>query len=145
MVIAKICSLTLLTTLSLALPGVVIVLTGKSEPAVTIILACGWCMFVAVSNQTKKQREHQRNARAMEARLKESLAQLRVAEERERISRDLHDGVGAQLAGVIWRVEALRTALGLSNVRWRIEDLGGRMDIASHSQGTRIEIVVPAY
>ena len=47
-------------------------------------------MYLVTAYSTKKRRE-------LEGKLKESLAQLRVAQERDRIARDLHDGVGAQL------------------------------------------------
>jgi len=44
---------------------------------------------------------------AREAELKNSLASLRVAEERSRIARDLHDGVAGELTALAWRLRQL--------------------------------------
>jgi signal transduction histidine kinase len=43
-------------------------------------------------------------SRLREAQLKVNLTQLRVAQERSRIARDLHDGVAADLAALAWRL-----------------------------------------
>jgi signal transduction histidine kinase len=43
-------------------------------------------------------------SRAREAQLENRLARLRLAEERGRIARDLHDGVGGELAALMWRL-----------------------------------------
>jgi signal transduction histidine kinase len=45
--------------------------------------------------------------RRREVELKGALARLRVTQEHDRIPRDLHDGVAAQLAGLVWRVRRL--------------------------------------
>lgn len=46
-------------------------------------------------------------ALAREAELKSSLARLRVAEERSRIARDLHDGVAGELTALAWRLRQM--------------------------------------
>ncbi|HSC87342.1 MAG TPA: histidine kinase [Polyangiaceae bacterium] len=43
--------------------------------------------------------------------LEQQLTTLRIEEERQRIARDLHDGVGSDLAALHWQLEALRAAL----------------------------------
>jgi signal transduction histidine kinase len=45
--------------------------------------------------------------REREADLKTRLAETRVAQERVRIARDLHDGVGSELAALVWRARVL--------------------------------------
>lgn len=45
---------------------------------------------------------------AERARLAAELADTRVREERERIARDIHDGLGADLAALDWRLRGLR-------------------------------------
>jgi signal transduction histidine kinase len=50
------------------------------------------------------------SALAREAELKNSLARLRVAEERNRIARDLHDGVAGELTALSWRLRQLAPA-----------------------------------
>lgn len=49
-------------------------------------------------------------ALAREAELKLQLAELRVHQERSRIAEDLHDGIGANLAGLMWRVRAMTSS-----------------------------------
>jgi signal transduction histidine kinase len=46
-------------------------------------------------------------ARRREGELKLRLAEIRVRQERTRIARDLHDGVGAELAALAWRLRTL--------------------------------------
>ena len=50
-------------------------------------------------------------ARIREEQLKVGLARFRVAEERSRIARDLHDGIGGELAALAWRLRQLPAAL----------------------------------
>lgn len=47
-------------------------------------------------------------ADAERARLAAELADVRVREERQRIARDIHDGLGADLAAIDWRLRGLR-------------------------------------
>lgn len=49
-------------------------------------------------------------ARAREQQLEISLARFRVAEERSRIARDLHDGIGGELAALAWRLRQIPVA-----------------------------------
>jgi len=48
-------------------------------------------------------------SRQREAELKRKLVEIGASRERGRIAQDLHDSVGAQLAGLVWRVRALAT------------------------------------
>ncbi len=50
---------------------------------------------------------------AERARLAAELADTRVREERQRIARDIHDGLGADLAALDWRLRSLRGAFDL--------------------------------
>lgn len=45
--------------------------------------------------------------RQREAKLKQQLVALSISQERGRIAQDLHDSVGAHLAGLVWRVRTL--------------------------------------
>jgi signal transduction histidine kinase len=81
-----------------------------------IVIVMGW---VIVERYARALREHHELARTLEQRvaereatLRQSLAALRASEheqailsERQRIMRDIHDGVGAQLVGLISLVE----------------------------------------
>jgi signal transduction histidine kinase len=55
--------------------------------------------------------------RRREAHLKLSLTKLRVTEERSRIARDLHDGVGSELAALVWRLRRLATDPGTGSAK----------------------------
>lgn len=67
-------------------------------------------------------------SRQREAELKRRLVELGAARERGRIAQDLHDSIGAQLAGLVWRVRALATRVhgptqgDLAGVESRIVD-----------------------
>lgn len=50
-------------------------------------------------------------ARADQERLAQRLQDLLVQQERERIARDLHDGVGSELSGLLWRARVLHDQL----------------------------------
>lgn len=47
---------------------------------------------------------------AENTRLASDLAALRVEQERDRIARDLHDGLGAAMTSILWQARALETA-----------------------------------
>ena len=69
-------------------------------------------------------------ARAREAQLKSSLARFRVAEERSRIARDLHDGIGGELAALAWRLRQFPVApepTTLDGSEREASDLEGRI------------------
>lgn len=53
-------------------------------------------------------------ADAERARLAAELADVRVREERQRIARDIHDGLGADLAAIDWRLRGLRSDPAIS-------------------------------
>lgn len=63
---------------------------------------------------------------AERARLAAELADARVREERERIARDIHDGLGADLAALDWRLRSLRGDAG-SELDHEIDELVGRL------------------
>lgn len=54
-------------------------------------------------------------ARAQRERALEQLAELKVRDERQRIARDLHDGLGADLAAMAWRAQRLESELVEAN------------------------------
>ena len=61
---------------------------------------------------------------AERARLAAELAETRVREERERIARDIHDGLGADLAALDWRLRGLRSDATLKH---EVDDLVARL------------------
>jgi signal transduction histidine kinase len=61
---------------------------------------------------------------AERARLAAELAETRVREERERIARDIHDGLGADLAALDWRLRGLRSDAALKH---EVDDLVARL------------------
>jgi signal transduction histidine kinase len=64
-------------------------------------------------------------ADAERARLARELADTRVHQERQRIARDIHDGLGTDLAALDWRLRSLRGAPGLeAEVDGLVERLG---------------------
>jgi signal transduction histidine kinase len=64
------------------------------------------------------------------ARLAAELADTRVREDRERIARDIHDGIGADLAALDWRLRGLRDGSS-PELASEIDVLAGRL-----AQGT---------
>ncbi len=63
-------------------------------------------------------------ADAERARLAAELAETRVREDRQRIARDIHDGVAADLAALDWRLRGLRAGTGLAG---EIDELLARL------------------
>lgn len=61
---------------------------------------------------------------AERARLAAELAETRVREERERIARDIHDGLGADLAALDWRLRGLRSDATLKH---EVDELVARL------------------
>lgn len=61
------------------------------------------------------------SSRQREATFKTRLAQLRVDQERTRIARDLHDGVAAELAALVWRARALAGSEGSEGTRGELQ------------------------
>lgn len=61
---------------------------------------------------------------AERARLAAQLADTRVREERERIARDIHDGLGADLAALDWRLRGLRSDATLKH---EVDELVARL------------------
>lgn len=85
--------------------AVAFLLSGDSASALLSFLAAllGFVVFLALS------RVHTDlvQSRRREASLRLALAELRVKEERDRISRDLHDSVATDLTALIWKVREL--------------------------------------
>lgn len=63
-------------------------------------------------------------ADAERARLARELADTRVHQERQRIARDIHDGLGTDLAALDWRLRSLR---GSSNLETEVDGLVDRL------------------
>lgn len=61
-------------------------------------------------------------------RLQRELTQHRVREERDRIARELHDGVGADLAALAWRAQRIRAEVGDAEVS---ADMGALIERAT--------------
>jgi signal transduction histidine kinase len=148
--------------------GLGFALAGQPYGAVVSVIAAA--VGVALYRLGARSIDELEALRRREAELKGRLAELRVAQERGRIARDLHDGVGAQLAGLIWRVRGLASApsssppasqtetlelddgLDLGDVtrneatalvQRRVEELAGRLHIASDASGGRVEVLLP--
>jgi signal transduction histidine kinase len=80
-------------------------LKGQLATAIVCLAAGGFgvALYLIVGRSS----DELEKVRRREVELKGNLARLRVAQERDRIARDLHDGVGAQLAGLVWRVRGM--------------------------------------
>jgi signal transduction histidine kinase len=61
---------------------------------------------------------------AERARLAAELADVKVREERQRIARDIHDGLGSDLAAIDWRLRGLR---GEANITAEVDELVARL------------------
>ena len=55
------------------------------------------------------------------------LAEARVFEERRRIARDIHDGIGADLAALDWRLRGLREQLGAAALQAEVDEVATRL------------------
>ncbi len=106
--------------------------SGDLRSAALSVVAGLFCL-VSFVLQSRAASERGRLVREREEALRE-LAELRVTRERERIARDLHDGIGADLAAIAWRAARLShagdaSAQDLSAVSGRatrsIDDLRG--------------------
>jgi len=73
---------------------------------------------------------------AERARLAAALAETRVHEDRERIARDIHDGVGADLAALDWRLRGLRGDGASAALRGEVDELVGRLAHGSNELRT---------
>ena len=75
----------------------------------TLIIVIGFIFFV-LNNQRKRLKKDLEIIELKELRQKEAtLAAFRGQEnERQRISKDLHDGIGASLASIVWDINTLR-------------------------------------
>lgn len=93
--------------------------------AVSIVAGAIGCLTYSMLARVTDELEA---SRQREAELKRKLVELGVSRERGRIAQDLHDSVGAQLAGLVWRVRALATRVNgsvqgdLAGVENRIVD-----------------------
>jgi signal transduction histidine kinase len=64
---------------------------------------------------------------AERARLAAELADNRVRAERERIARDIHDGIGADLAALDWRLRGLHQHAASDALQHEVDELTGRL------------------
>jgi signal transduction histidine kinase len=95
--------------LALGPAGVALAFAVSGQTAGAVVSLVAAVFGVALHPLVGRSFEKLEVLRRREAELKAKVASLRVAQERDRIARDLHDGVGAQLAGLIWRVRGLGT------------------------------------
>ncbi|MDX2009158.1 MAG: sensor histidine kinase [Myxococcaceae bacterium] len=75
-----------------------------SGALVAAIAATSLYAYVAMA----KLREHLTETIAQRDRLQDKLTSLSVSEERARIARDLHDGVGTELSSLFWQLQSLK-------------------------------------
>jgi signal transduction histidine kinase len=94
---------------AVALTTLAFLYTGNSSAALTALGVglLGIPVFGALVHNAQKLEAVTRER----ARLQEELVELRGLEERARIARDLHDGLGAELAALIWRARGLQQEL----------------------------------
>jgi signal transduction histidine kinase len=67
---------------------------------------------------------------AERGRLQEELAEHRALDERTRIARDLHDGIGANLSALAWRAQRIRADVGPEDPALA-EEMGGLIERAT--------------
>ncbi|HEX5748834.1 MAG TPA: sensor histidine kinase [Archangium sp.] len=80
--------------------------------------AMGGLVYVTLSRAAAQLRDMVAERERLQARV----AELLVHEERARIARDLHDGVGSELSALLWSVRTLEARLGEGG---RAEELSG--------------------
>jgi len=79
----------------------------NGDPASALISLLIGAMGALVYGTMARMHSTLEASRAREAQLKHSLARFRVAEERSRIARDLHDGIAGELAALAWRLRRI--------------------------------------
>lgn len=113
------------------------VLDGKSADAIIVVFFTALVQLLSWAQA--RSAEGALAAQAERNVLRRRLEQLLVERERKRIARDLHDGLGGQLAALAWAAEALvaeqpqapgelkliaeRARGGLHELRWLMSDL----------------------
>lgn len=75
---------------------------------VAAIAAISLYAYVAMA----KLRDHLTSTIEQRDRLQATLASLSLSEERARIARDLHDGVGTELSSLFWQLQSLKRSAG---------------------------------
>jgi DNA-binding NarL/FixJ family response regulator/signal transduction histidine kinase len=78
-----------------------------ANPGSALVAVLGGVLGVAFYVVVGRTYDQVESGRRREAELKTRLAELRVAQERVRIARDLHDSVGSELAALVWRARVL--------------------------------------
>lgn len=106
-------------------------LRGDPESAAISVVMAGFALLVfeAGIRANLRLREVLREREALEARI----AAMRLHEERSRIARELHDGLGAELSALMWRAERIRARLGAGQGGGHQEELGTLIDRAGFS------------
>ncbi len=74
-----------------------------------------WALGVSVRRRLR--------AEAERALLRDKLSGVLVERERDRIARDLHDGVAADLSALVWRARALKAQMGAPGAADVVDDL----------------------
>jgi signal transduction histidine kinase len=99
--------------------------SGDSASALLSFLAglLGFVVFLALSRVHTDLVESRRR----EASLRLTLAELRVKEERDRISRDLHDSVATDLTALIWKVRELAQGASAPDVAAELHSFERRL------------------
>lgn len=120
----------------LALVAVAFALDDKVADAVIVVFFCALVQLLSWAQS--KSAQGALAAQAERNVLRRRLEQVLVERERQRIARDLHDGLGGQLAALAWAAEALlaeqphapelktiaeRARGGLHELRWLMGDL----------------------
>ncbi|MDB4962167.1 MAG: sensor histidine kinase [Myxococcales bacterium] len=109
-----------------ALVGLAFVVLEHDGGAAALSVAVGgiaayiYSLSVAVNRKLAE-------ADAERARLAAELADNRVRAERERIARDIHDGIGADLAALDWRLRGLHQHVASDALQREVDELTGRL------------------
>ncbi|MBE2250915.1 MAG: hypothetical protein IAE78_15365 [Myxococcus sp.] len=100
-------NLAVFSTLSAVTVGFFAVTQGLGAGALAAAIAgvalSGYSVMSATTSQLTQ-------TRADRDRLEAELASMTIAQERARIARDLHDGVGTELSSLFWQLQSLRAA-----------------------------------
>ncbi|WP_375765284.1 sensor histidine kinase [Archangium gephyra] len=99
----------------------------KGEPAKAAISAVIGGVVVVAATVLRGLFVGLTEARNERDRLRAELAELRLREERHRISRDLHDGLGTELASLTWTARTLHQRLEGSPVQGEVAHLLERL------------------
>ncbi len=101
-----------------------LVLRGDPVNAALVLAATATCAFVFIACSNVSVRFM--TVVAERERMAKELADLRVRDDRLRIARDLHDGVGADLAALAWRARRIEAELGDSQLSGQLSGMTER-------------------